>query len=211
MMQVITALAILLAVSSECLSAIISRDFHNLNDGLLIYDTQTGREWLALSQTNTLTVEQMRLQLESGPLSGFAIATSSDVKDLARSANLDVSAVTLDFLTTLSFIDTMNGQPQLSSHYRFAQGAVADAPFFADYTRFSITAVLEEIPGAINQPVGPGHYAYWHMASLSYYPPQDRAPGGFWLFRDSAVPEPSLLSMLFAAVVFCSGKCRCWK
>lgn len=208
MMQAVAALAILFALSSESLSAIISRDFHNLNDGLLIYDTQTGREWLALSQTNTLTVEQMRLQLESGPLLGFAIATSGDVKDLARSANLGVSNVTLDFLTTLSFIDTMNGQPQSSPHYRFAQGAVADAPFFADYTRFSITAVLEEIPGALNQPVGPGHYAYWQMASLSYSPPQERVPGGFWLFRDSGVPEPSLLSMLLAAVALSSVKCR---
>jgi hypothetical protein len=207
--QAIAAIAILFAFSAECLSAIISRDFHSLNDGLLIYDTQTGREWLAMSQTNSLTVEQIESQIESGPLSGFAIASLNDVTDLARSASLDASVITLDFPTALNFIDTINGQPQSSPNYRFAKGAVADELYFANYTLISLTAVLDEIPGALNRPVGPGHYAYWSTASYAFYNLQARIPsGGFWLFRNTAIPEPPPLPIVLTAVMFCSGKRR---
>ncbi len=98
----IAALAVLALSTSIASGAVISRDWKTPGDGLLTYDTVSGREWLDLSETQltlfpgeTRNDRYLAVVAETGAgglFDGFWPASKEDVFGLAASAGIDTSA-----------------------------------------------------------------------------------------------------------------------
>ncbi|MFK7914879.1 MAG: PEP-CTERM sorting domain-containing protein [Pseudomonadales bacterium] len=92
----VTAAALCLSLASAGASAaLISTDLNNAADGLLTLDTDTGLEWLDLTETFNMSIGQVQPLLNSGAsLSSFRLAEVSEVHTLMSNAGLPVSTTT---------------------------------------------------------------------------------------------------------------------
>lgn len=74
-------------------AALISMDWKSVGDNLVTRDTNSGLDWLDLTETNNLSRDFVLTQLVPGGLfEGFRYATSSEVVALWQNLGVDVSA-----------------------------------------------------------------------------------------------------------------------
>lgn len=83
-------------LSSSANAEFISSGYGSENDNLISFDTDTGLEWLDLSQTKNLSVNEILQKIESGEFKGFRLATSREVDDM-------LSKLMPSIFTTTSF------------------------------------------------------------------------------------------------------------
>ena len=74
-------------------STLVSIDLNTSDDGLLTLDTETGLEWLDLTQTDLgMSFNQMSAQLDpGGTFEGFRYATEGEVLTLVNNADIDAA------------------------------------------------------------------------------------------------------------------------
>jgi len=197
-------------------AGIISRDLHEPGDGLLTYDTQSGREWLDILLLYGLPVNELPTVLSpGGTYSGFKLASFADVEQFAFSAGFDhVSPALLlgddqDFDVAYKFIDHLSGYYASGSILNESWGTYAilsDNLSEQNYEYIRSLAIGPEglVPGALNPLLyarkGSGFLAHGH-ATFSAYPSNPTL--GYWLYRETVAPEPSTILMASIAALIC--------
>ncbi len=210
----------LILVSIVCIDisngAIISRDLFAVDDGLLTYDTVSGREWLDIGVTYGLPVNALPTLLASGnPLEGYTLASLADVESLAISSGFDGIGTTWfgdesgmqNFDVAYSFIDTLWGiyaTGELIDELWFTSAILSDGLTEHDYNSVAAIAIAGEtiIPGTVNPPLfvrPPTAYISTFHGTFQNYPTNPTL--GFWLYRETSVPEPSSITLWIAATI----------
>lgn len=80
-MKKILLTSILLAFASSSSAALITTDWKSENDNRVVFDENTGLEWLRLSQSDGMKIEDVQALL-STTYEGFRIATTEEVSGL---------------------------------------------------------------------------------------------------------------------------------
>lgn len=197
------------ATSVSAVAALVDRDLFLTGDALLTYDTVNHRDWLKITATYGLSVEEVRDQLsDTGQYKGFTIASYDDVLSLLTSAGFDPNFIPgdQDYDLAASFIDVVYGAHltggiigdlrYTSGRYRGVNGTVGDESINV------YTIGTKPPPGSV-----PLQYAYSAGINNSFNFP----PLGFWIFRESIVPEPSAkiqVSIVGVVLVLCSRNRR---
>ncbi len=171
---------------------LISVDLLTAGDGLLTRDTSTGLEWLDLTETTSLSVDDVLANVGGWKDLGFVHATSAQV-------------------TTL-FENSASGSPNVGSSRTRTTGATYDGAV-------NLLSLLGETWGGdFDQPGGAGYLAdgptlntHWRASyqtvgnrgllyvpdSLTSYsvPSYGSSDRGHFLIRTSPVPEPGTLAL----------------
>ena len=202
------SIVVALACPSVTFGRVVERDWLTEGDGLLILDTESGFEWLDLTQTlvtdlagpdGTQTPLQRaedalaELMITGGILADFEFASSDEVFALARSAGIDTS--------TRSPASNAESAVELKSLLGNVTGLIGNG---------SVTGwVLGESSPEYPSPIRVSIYAYpggrdraeagiTFTSGLLYAAARE----GVWLRRTPIVPEPGSLSAL-SIVAFC--------
>ena len=82
-----------LVLSTSVNAAIISADWQTAGDNLITHDTESGLNWLDLTETNTLTYNYVNGQLGTGgQFAGYRYATSDEVVQLWTNFGVDLTS-----------------------------------------------------------------------------------------------------------------------
>ena len=76
-----------LIIGTNSKAELVTQDWKNLGDGLILLDTQTGSQWLNLSVTNGYSLYDVTESLDSTYL-GFSVASINQVRELAQHAGI---------------------------------------------------------------------------------------------------------------------------
>lgn len=199
-------------LANQTSAAIIARDFRSAGDGLLTYDTLNQREWLDLNETFGKSVEEIEIELtDAGEYRKFHLATFEDVRSLAISVGFDPARIPgkQDFDVAHALFTKVAGD--LGPSVWLAPGLVSDDLGDFDYLEVSLIAAPGPlIPGGQNHPVGGSDYSVGGLLSArSEFFDQEpingnvgRFPlGGYWLYRNAAVPEPCTVAPATVALI----------
>jgi hypothetical protein len=129
-------------------SSLSQRDFKTAGDGLLTFDSITGREWLDPVHTKYLDVNELYYALkDNGAYAGFTHATAKEIEELISHGGVDASLVG-DFTWTLSY-----------------NGIYFDADSSSDYSLVSskpptTLEVMNDLFKLLDQPSADSYYLY---------------------------------------------------
>lgn len=188
----LTAAALCLSFASAgACAALISNDLNSTADGLLTLDTDTGLEWLDLSETFNMSVADVQPLISSGgSLDSFRLAQATEVHGLMANAGLPISTSTgtisysaadlgaADVLTAL--LGETVGR-HYGASYRGARGHLLDngADRVVGYYTINDNRLFND-----------------YFANNSEWP-----GAGVWLVRSAnAVPEPGTMAALGLAL-----------
>jgi hypothetical protein len=205
-----------LILSGELNGAVIERDLHSVGDGLLTYDTVSGREWLDLTATPSVTLAQIQASFGTGGLrelfGGFEIAQYEDVFALANSAGISPDAMgsqparpanSSEIDAAFRLAELVCGEACHFDAGILAQGSVG---FLSLYQHDSVTVTAWNSHPPLRESPGGGVYGQFYSSTIEgpewYMEHLRNLPVSYvWLYR-AAVPEPAvaglLLPLLFA-------------
>ncbi len=212
----ILSVALILQFASISDAQLVSRDLHEVGDGLLTYDEANQREWLDLPYTGKYTNEEDFLSALSpgGEFEGFQFASEEDLLGLFR---LDEIQRSDRFFMNANLNRVANGLIDLFDWTYEARGSIVGTWTVAsglvethfgdlsignhlfDGTTISVqTTGTELVPGTLNRPINgrqlPNNVFVLDAPILFNIPVIT-----FWMYRDVeilAVPEPSTLGLL---------------
>ena len=227
---IILSTTIVITLSSASTNAaVVERDWLAPGDGLLTYDTVSGREWLdlpvtRLSQYTNLSTARDKLDIidgvanalpllePGGPFEEFTLASSDDVFELFSSAGIDQTSIE----TILQSSEAMFRLLELLERTPFPMNETP--PTF--YGMFGVVNEIEvanlTTPPFANQAIsGVIRYSRTgailnsiinHQVTAPVYQPFDT---GLYLFRQS-VPEPGTVTILItSSLSFGLSNLRC--
>jgi len=198
---------VIVCISISANAAVVSTDWQNLGDNLITHDTVSGFDWLDLTETNTLSFNQVSGQLGAGDqFQGFRYATESEV--VALWANF---AVNLAAGAPTSFAGPDSG----------VQGAASTlGNIFPEFSTFSFLAGASGIIGEASSPT-----SNWVLGAAITTPPSvqttyyskgqldaDNATGltyvGSYLVRPAVVPLPAAVWLFGSGLLGLIGLAR---
>ncbi|MYN09353.1 PEP-CTERM sorting domain-containing protein [Pseudoduganella aquatica] len=184
----IAALAFALAAGAAN-ATLISGAWQTSTDNLLTIDTATKLEWLDLSQTYGMTLQQVTALLGAGqPFSGFQLATAAQVHDLMGNAGLP-------FSTSNSTISTASADILEAQALTALLSDTMSSTYGSAY--YGSRALLSD--NGLSRMVG--YYAINGTALRNdYFVTSSSAASGVWLVRQASsgvpIPEPQSLALL---------------
>ena len=193
-------LLVTLLFCSSAQASLLEFDLFSAGDRLITRDTDTGLDWLDLTETIDFSYDEMLMELGDGGLfAGFRYATTTDIDRLQQSAELSSGlffTITPSIYQRVADLIDMVGVTNFDSDtgYKAAYGITSD-PFLPTSTiddrifrGFSLTA------GA--------------SASQGVIPDNLSSPFiGSWLIRDTptAVPLPSTIFLFVSGIAILLG------
>jgi hypothetical protein len=192
----IASLVVSFLGAAEAIAALQIRDYLTSGDGLITYDTDTGLEWLDVTETLGISYDTMETRLAdtADPLYGWSHAAARDLNALFVSANIDV----INVLSAPSDADVdalikLVGETLKHDSHHGTIGWTSDpvvAP--APYTWWVLGAVASSASDgttlATDSSVFPGAGYAWDKSRTHW-------ATGHWLIRpasdDGVVPEPT--------------------
>jgi hypothetical protein len=210
---------ILLFSTLNSSAAIITRDFLAPGDNLLTYDTENRREWLDIFATYGVSVDALEVLLSHDALlHRFRLASLQDVESLALSAGFDRIAtsfeVVQDFDVAYEFIDHLSGvrlEGGVLTKAWYTTGIISDGLSSVSFQHVSVIAEPGPTPPpALNPPLysGPTGGIWTARGQFRNYPTNPAF--GYWLYRDAAVPEPTMRVLVLTAALTGFGGIRRW-
>lgn len=197
-----------IALSSQTgLAAVISRDWKTPGDGLLTYDDVNQREWLDLTQTSLVQFpganREAKYQyvasqtLPGGLFTGFHIAKSADLTQLAISAGIDPNTTSFaaNALPTMELGLLLPFTSQFPNGSKIAAGLLDEISSPPISMRLGALFVVTTVSG----PNGEAGLRNSTIDDLLASP----LPSVF-LFRQ-AVPEPSGFALMLVCVALRGG------
>ena len=140
----ISLAATALVLSSSVNAAIISTDWQTSGDNLITTDTESGLNWLDLTETNGLSYNYVSSQLGvGGQFEGFRYATSDEVVALWANWSIDLAAgasiFSMELDPNVPYASEILGNTLcefLCTSYPYGTlGFVADTNLFGDHYR----------------------------------------------------------------------------
>lgn len=185
----------LLLVALLCCSgahaSLIEVDLFDAGDKLITRDTDTGLDWLDLTETTGISYDDMLLELGVGGMyEGFRYATTADVDGLQQAARLSeglfFTASNITRLRVVSLIDMVGVTNfDASTGYEYAYGITSD-PFEPTSSiddriarGFSLTAGVSAFQGVIGDNVSSSTASSWLIRDTPTAVP---LPGAVYLF-----------------------------
>ncbi len=194
--SLLAGFTLLVLFSATAGAAVISRDWKTPGDGLLTYDTVSGREWLDLTETRLSQYGSFELVLMQtqfgGDFEGFVPASITDVIELASSANIhtDSIAFALNYVATDDLITRLSPTLLSGNETRSALGLTKEFASTLPTSPDQIVGAFEVIP--IRDHAG---LTFPLFANLGDRPHQ---VVGVFLYRP--VPEPKMSVLAFMAI-----------
>ena len=175
---------------------VFERDWKNPGDGLLTFDNVNIREWLDLTETQGMSIQDVQAQLMPGEeYAGFAIASMSEVVELLTTAGVHIASISEENVDPAMNLVGLLGETGDGS---FGFVDAAGLAFAEDSGEFVTIGVRWS---TINDP---------DLASGCGFPGAGSCgeQNSVWLFRP--VPEPSTLLLCILALGVVGGRWK-WK
>jgi hypothetical protein len=181
--------------ASPSFAGLITLDWKEAGDDLILFDSDTNTEWLNHSQTRGLSYSTVLEESNTGgAFEGFRVAQLNEIVQLFGSFGLQIVNPTVDSGYFLNAEDT-NRLVNIKN--------LTGSDFYAyyDYTFYFPGLEGELVKSTLMVPDfnSQGYIGFdsgWFVDQASF-------GVSTWLVRDAiSVPEPSLLSLLFISLVF---------
>ncbi len=174
-----TAILAAALVAAGSYGGLVSVDWQSGGDGLLTHDTETGLEWLDLTQTLDQSLSSISPLLSAGnTYDGFRVATSNEVISLLNGAGISPiptstsDPVVFASATALTSLLGETMQPAFPDNYFGSRGLASEGDLYGYYSANGVDLNTQILSGVTSHPTV-----------------------GVWLVRD-AIPEPSTIAFV---------------
>lgn len=190
----ILAAALFLGLSFGAQAAIVEQDFATAGDGLLMFDTQTKRQWVDVSHTAGISVNAF---FATSPFAnqGFQLATTADVTQFFQNAGAGTvkqgsfASFTADnHAAAVSLYALMEHSAPYAdmAGNAWIHGYIYHDASYAAIGRIGLGDVFGR-PGTASFDVGSN--GLWNVAG-------SHPAIGLWAYRSAEVPEPASMALL---------------
>lgn len=140
-----------LVLSVNANGAIISIDWQSTGDNLISRDTSSSLDWLDLTETNNMTMLQVKSQLGSGgAFEGWRYATGTEVISLWSNFNIDLSSngpqslvgVDANIILASNFLGNISCESNCSTYPYGTSGWIDEASPTTSYLYYTMGASI---------------------------------------------------------------------
>jgi hypothetical protein len=212
------------AALDDARAAISERNFRVPGDGLLTYDAINHREWLDVTETAGMSLEDVGAQIQpAGLLFGFSIATTDDVMSLVISAGYDRNDPNqgTQFSKANTLIDLLGETLRVDTTFNTSSSGI----FGWDDSANTLTWRVSEADAKVSEltdvviPFAISTTGLANVGELSFVGTSKSFVGtdleyplelngeeyrGVWLYRNVVVPEPTSFGLLTVALMLCA-------
>ena len=193
--------SVLLGVlSTNAHADFISKDMFSVNDNLSVLDTDSGLEWLSLTETSGLSLNQVSSRLNTD-FSGLRLATENEVLEMIYSFYPQTQGRTSSYMSNQdpsemqSFINLFGNSGLTSTAYGMHTNSFGMVSMTGVYNGGSYGNINTSNYTSSNMDYSEYYYSSWLVLDDSIEPPAPEEPSG-----STPVPIPATGGLLALAM-----------